>query len=139
MALDEARENFCEQIYDMFSNEPNNDKANQIIDLFDEATENLIDKEKYQLAVNTLRHIARRTGVKCGFRNEWTEAEAFTKCNVSARRCLFHINEPLYPKHKPGNGKCTLLNKEYTEMCLRCRGIKYYEINDCLHKESDLE
>lgn len=138
MMVDEAREAFCEKIYDMFSNEPNNDIANVIIDLFDEATEELIDKKKYQLAVNTLRHIARRTGKsKLGFTNEWSEAAAFIKCMISARRCLFHLGEPLYPKHKPGNGKCTLLNKEYTEMCLRCRGIRFFEINECLYKECD--
>lgn len=35
----EIRENFMQAIYDMFSNEPTNEKANQIIDLFDAVTE----------------------------------------------------------------------------------------------------
>lgn len=39
----ETREDFMQSMYDMFSNEANNDRANQIIDMFDIATENCVD------------------------------------------------------------------------------------------------
>lgn len=39
----ETREDFMQSIYDMFSNDGNNDRANQIIDIFDTATENCIE------------------------------------------------------------------------------------------------
>lgn len=39
----ETREDFMQSIYDMFSDDGNNDRANQIIDIFDIATENCIE------------------------------------------------------------------------------------------------
>lgn len=39
----ETREDFMQSIYDMFSDDGSNDRANQIIDMFDIATENCIE------------------------------------------------------------------------------------------------
>lgn len=39
----EIREEFMQSIYDMLSDDGNNDRANQIIDMFDIATENCIE------------------------------------------------------------------------------------------------
>lgn len=43
MISEETREDFMRSIYDMFSGEETNDKANQIIDIFDIITENCVD------------------------------------------------------------------------------------------------
>ncbi len=43
MISEETRENFMQSIYDMFSDDCNNNRANQIIDIFDIATENCIE------------------------------------------------------------------------------------------------
>lgn len=43
MVSNETREDFMQSMYDMFSGDGNNDRANQIIDIFDIATENCIE------------------------------------------------------------------------------------------------
>ena len=43
MLSEETREDFMQSIYDMFSDDENNYRANQIIDMFDIATENCIE------------------------------------------------------------------------------------------------
>ena len=43
MILEDTRNDFMQSIYDMFSDDETNDRANQIIDIFDIATENCIE------------------------------------------------------------------------------------------------
>ena len=43
----EKRDYFLEVIYNMFSDEPTNEKANEIIDIFDTITDNCIDLPNY--------------------------------------------------------------------------------------------
>lgn len=43
MISDSTREDFTSSVYDLLADEPNNDKANAIIDFFDIATENCIE------------------------------------------------------------------------------------------------
>lgn len=43
MINNETREEFINSVYEMFSGDENNSRANQIIDMFDEATENCIE------------------------------------------------------------------------------------------------
>lgn len=47
----ETREDFMQSIYDMFSDDGNNDRANQIIDIFDIATENCIELPSSNLPI----------------------------------------------------------------------------------------
>ncbi len=43
MISEETREDFMQSMYDMFSDDSTNDRANQIIDIFDISTENCIE------------------------------------------------------------------------------------------------
>ena len=43
MILEDTRNDFMQSIYDMFSDDETNNRANQIIDIFDIATENCIE------------------------------------------------------------------------------------------------
>ncbi len=43
MINEETREDFMQSMYDMFSDDSTNDRANQIIDIFDISTENCIE------------------------------------------------------------------------------------------------
>lgn len=112
MILEDTRNDFMQSIYDMFSDDETNDRANQIIDIFDIATENCIE-------------LPCKVGDKC-ITNEGIVCHINTITLSNDEDLLLYLS----PDNKDPItivkllSEVTLISKESAEQALREREIK---------------
>ena len=121
MILEDTRNDFMQSIYDLFSDDETNDRANQIIDIFDIATENCIELPckvgytvySYSNALNTVLPYFVET-IQIGY---WDGKKIFMSFEANCAQKYTFIESIDFSCEDIG--KTVFLTKEEAEQALR--------------------